>query len=133
MWAVARTLAGARGHWLAAAVTVLAAAWTLPMYAEGMPSWFNLFMATFALLALLRFHEDGRRRWLFWAGVAAGASVLFKIIGLYSVAAGLLALAWMEDASRPDASEPGPSRDASYRWFIAACALVGWCASACRR
>ena len=125
VWSLTRRLTG-RGTggapWLAAAATLLAGAWTLPMYAEGMPSWFNLFCATFALLALVRFHEDGRRRWLFLAGVAGGASVLFKIVGLYAVAAGLLAVAWLEDAER--GGRPRPRSDLAYRWFIAACAMA---------
>ena len=122
LWMVARALAG---PWAAAAVTLLGAAWTLPMYAEGMPSWYNLFLATFALLALMRYAGDRRRRWLFWAGVAAGASILFKVIGLYAVAASLLGIAWLEDASRPAPTEAAPrSADALYRWFIAACALA---------
>jgi hypothetical protein len=127
VWAIARRVAGGNGRWIAALTTLLAGAWTLPMYAEGMPSWYNLFLATFALLALIRYRESGRRRFLFWAGLAAGGSVLFKVVGLYAVAAGLLSLAWMED--RPARSEPGgdpaPARgpDAAYRWFVAACAL----------
>ncbi len=121
LWMVARSSAGV---WVAAAITLLGAAWTLPMYAEGMPSWYNLFLATFALLAFLEYAHRGRRRWLFWAGVAAGSSMLFKVTGLYTVAACLLGIAWLEDASRPDDDDGSAHRsDALYRWFIAACAL----------
>jgi hypothetical protein len=122
VWAVARAFAG---PWLAAAATLLAASWTLPMYAEGMPSWYNLFLGTVSLWALLRFAACGGRRWLFWAGAAAGASILFKVIGLYTVAAGLLSLAWLEDASRPRADHDVDRRaDALYRWLVAACSLA---------
>ncbi len=146
VWAVARVFAG---PWLAAATTLLAASWTLPLYAEGMPSWYNLFLATASLWALLRFALGGGRRWLFWAGAAAGASILFKVIGLYAVAAGLLSLAWLEGVGRrdggagagrehpadgfldrsraggPDRSAPLDRRaDALYRWFVAAASLA---------
>jgi len=121
LWMVASSLAGV---WAAAAVTLLGAAWTLPMYAEGMPSWYNLFLATFALLALLRWAGVGRRRWLFRAGLAAGASILFKVTGLYTVAACLLGIAWIEDASRPGVPDAPRRADALYRWFIAASALA---------
>lgn len=121
LWMVARSLAGVGA---ATAVTLLGAAWTLPMYAEGMPSWYNLFLATAALLALLRYAGDGRGRWLFWAGLASGASILFKVTGLYTVAACLLGIAWLKDASRRDAPEAARRADALYRWFIAACALA---------
>ena len=121
-WAVARSFAG---PWLAAAATLLAASWTLPMYAERMPSWYNLFLGTISLWGLLRYAAGGGRRWLFWAGAAAGASILFKVVGLYAVAAGLLGLAWLEDSSRPTSGHGEDRRtDALYRWFVAAAALA---------
>jgi len=43
VWWVARRLAGPA---LAATTTFLAAAISLPVYPEGMPSWYNLFFAT---------------------------------------------------------------------------------------
>ncbi len=122
VWALARRFAG---PWLAAAATLLAASWTLPVYAEGMPSWYNLFLGTASLWALVRFAAVGGHRWLFWAGAAAGASILFKVIGLYTVAAGLLGLAWLEDAARPhDVNSAGRRADVLYRWFLAAGSLA---------
>ncbi len=41
-----------------------------------------------------------RRRWLVLAGVAAGTSILFKVVGLYFVAAALLALARARSGGR---------------------------------
>jgi hypothetical protein len=80
----------------AAAVTLLAVAWSLPNYPAAMPSWFNLFFATFGAAALLRFAETDRRRWLWVAGACAGLSCLAKIAGLYFLAAALLFLAFRE-------------------------------------
>lgn len=80
------------GPWGSGGVTLLAVSWSLPNYAAAMPSWFNLFLATFGAAALLRFIETDRRRWLFAAGLMAGLSCLVKIIGIYLFAGALLAL-----------------------------------------
>jgi len=119
------------GPGLSAVGTLLAAAWTLPVYAEGMPSWYNLFLATFGVAALLRHLDRPRPVWLFVAGLCGGVSILFKVVGLYFVAAGLLFLLHVEAtrASGPRAAEggapwdpsTGPARDRGYR----AIALAG--------
>jgi hypothetical protein len=78
---------------VAALVTLLALVWSVPNYPASMPSWYNLFCATFGVLALLKWREDGARtRWLFAAGVAGGISFLFKLTGLFYVAGVLLYL-----------------------------------------
>lgn len=87
------------GAWGAGGVTLLAAAWSLPNYSAAMPSWYNLFFATFGAAALLRFAETDRRRWLVWAGIFAGLSCLIKIVGLYFVAAALLFLVFREQGN----------------------------------
>ncbi len=104
VWYLTRRLTGPV---LAALATLLAAAWTLPMYAEGMPSWYNLFLATFGAAALFRWIEVRRRRWLLLAGVAGGLSLLVKVIGLYYVAGVLLYLLF--DALSPPAGGDGRS------------------------
>lgn len=81
---------------LAIAMMLLAAAWAIPVYPEAMPSWYNLFFATFGVVALLRFVSTAHRRWLFLAGVCAAVSCLIKITGLYFAAAALLFLAYYE-------------------------------------
>ncbi len=81
---------------VAGALTALGVAWSLPQYSAAMPSWYNLFFATFGTAALLRHLETGRRRWLFAAGVAGGVSCLVKIVGLYYVAAVLIFLVYRE-------------------------------------
>ncbi len=82
--------------WLAGAVTLLGLVWSVPNYRASMPSWYNLFFATFGTLALAHHVEDGRRRWLVLAGISGGLSVLIKIGGLYFIAAALLFLVYRE-------------------------------------
>lgn len=109
VWSLARAFAG---PWLAAAATLLAAAATLPAYPEGMPSWYNLFLATAGAACLMRWVGDRRARWLVLAGAAGGVSMLFKIVGLYFVGGALLFLLWLEaDDARGGAS----ANDAAYR------------------
>ena len=84
------------GSVAAGGVTLLAVSWSVPNYHAAMPSWYNLFFATFGAAALVRFAEVERTRWLVLAGVAAGISCLVKIVGLYFVAGGLLALVSFE-------------------------------------
>lgn len=77
-------------------LTALAVAWTLPRYFAALPSWYNLFLAMFGIVALLWYMDTNRGRWLFVAGVCGGFSVLLKITGLYYVAAGLLFISFHE-------------------------------------
>lgn len=81
---------------VAAAVTLLAVVWSVPNYPAAMPSWYNLFFATFGLACGLRYIESQRRGWLFVAGLCGGISCLFKITGLYFVAGVLLFLLFRE-------------------------------------
>ena len=82
------------GAWAAGVVSLLAIVWSIPNYPAAVPSWYNLFFATAGVAALARYLETDRRAWIFWAGVAAGISLLFKIAGLYFAAGCLLFLAW---------------------------------------
>ena len=82
----------------ASAITLLAVAWSYPNYPAAMPSWYNLFFATFGAAALLRYLEVRNRRWLFVAGMCGGASVLIKVIGAYYIAGALLFLAFLEQS-----------------------------------
>jgi hypothetical protein len=102
----------------AGAVTLLAVAWSVPNYPEAMPSWYNLFFATWGTLALLRYTEEEKRRWLWIAGLCGGLSFLAKISGLYFVAAALLFFAFREQASsgrRPESARRG---SLEYRLFV---------------
>jgi hypothetical protein len=100
----------------AAAVTILSVAWTVPNYPAAMPSWYNLFLATFGAAALLRYSERGGRGWLLAAGVLGGCSVLAKISGLYYVAACLLYLVVHESVTDHGADQPAAS--SGYAWLV---------------
>lgn len=110
---------------VAAAVTGLGAAWSLPTYPAAVPSWYNLFFATFGTAALLRHLETGKRRWLLVAGIAAGLSCLIKIVGLYYVAGVLLFLAFREAVLSEAGPEGAPGRSTKYRLALGA-ALLGF-------
>jgi len=88
----------------AGGVTLLAVAWSYPNYPAAMPSWYNLFFATFGAAALLRYLDVRTRRWLFLAGVCGGISILIKVIGAYYIAGALLFLAFLEqsESAAPD-------------------------------
>lgn len=89
----------------AALATIIAAVWCIPNYSASMPSWYNLFFATFGLAALVGYIEMESPWLLFLAGSSAAISCLFKITGLYFVAAVLLFLVWQARAD-PSASSP---------------------------
>lgn len=89
VYAIARRSTGPP---VAAAISLLALAWSVPNYPAAMPSWYNLFCATFGVLALLRWQESRATKWLFAAGLAGGVSFLFKLSGLFYVAGALLYL-----------------------------------------
>ncbi|HEV2386403.1 MAG TPA: glycosyltransferase family 39 protein [Candidatus Acidoferrales bacterium] len=109
-------------------VTLLAAAWSVPNYPEAMPSWYNLFFATWGMLALVRYTETERRRWLWIAGLCGGLSFLVKITGLYFIAAGLLFLTYREQRLAAEDSASGRKGGWMYRAFVSAC-LLGFVAA----
>ncbi len=98
---------------IAGLVTATCVAWSVPNYFAGLPSWYNLFFATFGTAALLRHIETGRDRWLFVAGACGGLAILIKTIGLYYVGAVLLYLLYREQTTGP--SPPMNSPDARPR------------------
>jgi hypothetical protein len=85
--------------------TLLAVSWSFPNYPAAMPSWYNLFLATFGAAAILRFLEVRQRRWLFVAGVCGGLSILIKVIGAYYVAGVLLFFVFLEQSENGSNSE----------------------------
>jgi hypothetical protein len=101
-----------------AAVTLAAVAFSIPNYSCAIPSWYNLFLATFGVVALLRYIESPSSGWLFVAGVCGGVSFLFKVSGLYFVAAGLLFLVFREQ---------GPGRRERTRKLTAYSAFATLC------
>ena len=97
-FALARRLV--RPIW-AYAATLFAVVWSVPVYPAPLPSWYGLFLATFALYAMVRFVESGNRGWLVAAGVCTGVSIAVKIVGVYLAVALVL---WL--LVRPLVSEP---------------------------
>ena len=100
----------------AGVVTLLCVVWSIPTYPAAMPSWYNLFFATFGAAALIRYTETSRRRWLFAAGVAGGLSIVIKIVGLYYVAAAVLFIVFVEHqaAVSPPRETDGGAPNRSY-------------------
>ena len=99
-------------------ITCLAVAASVPVYSAPVPSWYNLFFATFGTAAALRFLESRNRWWLAIAGLCAGLSFLAKISGLYFLAAVFLFLIFLEQAESQSSS---PRRGvAGYSIFITA-------------
>jgi hypothetical protein len=112
----------------AGVITLLAVAWSFPNYPAAMPSWYNLFFATFGAAALLRYLEVRKVRWLYIAGVCGGISILIKIIGAYYVAGVLLFLAFVELEDRESANDWKPEKSQGspglYRIFSASALLL---------
>src|SRR5437867_9252682 len=81
---------------IAGAVTLLGVVWSVPNYFAGLPSWYNLFFATFGTLALIRHIETDQFKWLFIAGLCGGLSFLAKVSGLYYMVAVFLFLTYRE-------------------------------------
>lgn len=87
----------ARRHLAPAAAlvaTAVAAVLSVPGYPAAMPGWFALYAVTWGAWTLTRSLDGGGRSWLAATGAAAGLAVLFKVVGLYFLAAALLAVAW---------------------------------------
>jgi hypothetical protein len=102
---------------LPGAITLLAVAWGPPNYAAAMPSWYNLFFATFGLAALLRYIEVQTERWLLLAGVCGGISLLFKLPGLFFIAGALLFLVFREQLA-PSAKATDGRERLAYPGFV---------------
>jgi hypothetical protein len=102
-------------------VSLLAIAWSFPNYEAAMPSWYNLFFATFGAAALLRHLEVRTRRWLLIAGLCGGISILIKVIGFYYIAGVLLFLTFLEQSDSE--TQPADKSPWGYRIFSAGALL----------
>ena len=111
---IARTFAGPL---LASTLILLSGLSSLPQYPAAMPSWYNLFFATSAVLALLRYRASMRVAWLIAAGAAAGLSIGIKVIGLYAVAGALLSFGFWATEAPPDFENRVRSRGSG--WVVA--------------
>jgi hypothetical protein len=105
-------------------VALLAIAWSFPNYEAAMPSWYNLFFATFGAAALLHYLEVRTRRWLFIAGLCGGISILIKVIGFYYIAGVLLFLAFLEQSDNDNAQQGTEKNSWGYRVFTAGALLA---------
>ena len=105
VWWLAARQAGAVA---AAAVTLLAAFWSLTVYPAAMPTWYLLFLATWIVAALERHGAMRRLRWIVLAGVLAGTAVAIKQTGLFLVAGAMLGVLF-DDQSRRRAERGGGS------------------------
>ncbi|MEP6729254.1 MAG: hypothetical protein ABJE10_01385 [bacterium] len=103
---------------VAGAVTLLAVVWSLPNYSAALPSWYNLFLATFGVAALFRYLEVERAWWLVVAGIAGGLSFLVKVVGLYDVAGVLLFLVFHVHARSRMTAAVEPQRGRVYAAFV---------------
>lgn len=98
LWYIASTLLRPAA---ASLVTLVAVVWSVPQYPSPIGSWYNLYFAVFATAALCRYLETCNRRWIFLAGISGGLSILFKITGIYLVAAGVLFLLFEGQSEQP--------------------------------
>jgi Dolichyl-phosphate-mannose-protein mannosyltransferase len=109
--------------WVAAGVTMVAVAWSVPNYAAALPSWFNLFFATFGTLALAKYLRKPATSWLVLAGLCGGISFLIKSVALYYIAAALLFFVYREQGRSRNESAPRRYTPA-YSAFVVACLAV---------
>jgi len=103
-----------------AGVTLVSVAWSIPNYPAAMPSWFNMYLATFGLLALVKYIRKPAVRWLVLAGLAGGCSFLFKSVGLYFIFAVLLFFVFREQSLSRMTGGP-PQRTLVYLAFLTIC------------
>ena len=96
-----------------AGVALLAFMWSIPTFPHASPTWYTIFFAAFGIVSLMKYVESQHRVWLIFAGLCGGISVLFKITGLYYIAAVLIFLIYYEQ----NLSEKINS-DFSYKFFL---------------
>lgn len=111
---------------IACAVTLLAVVFGYPNYAAAMPSWYNLFLATFGLAATLRYVNTKKSWWMFLAGVFGGCSVLMKVSGLFYISAVLLFLLY-RNQQEETSSSANHQLALAYRAFVY-CSLLCYAA-----
>ena len=109
--------------WPAAGVTLVAVAWSVPNYPAAMPSWFNLFFATFGTLALAKYIRRPCVHWLVVAGLCGGISFLIKSVALYYVAGALLFFVYREQLISRNRTTP-PRKTLLYLAFLTLCLSI---------
>jgi hypothetical protein len=111
--------------WAAVGLTLLAVVWSVPNYPASMPSWYNLFFATFGAAALFCYVKRPLARWLFAAGICGGLSFLVKSVGLYYIAGVLLFFVYREQSQSGASAQPAGNASRVYSGFVAA-SLLGF-------
>jgi hypothetical protein len=121
--------------WFAGGLTLLAVVWSVPNYTVPMPSWYNLFFATFGVAALFCYVKRASLWWLFIAGLCGGTSFLIKSVGLYYVAGVLLFFVYQEQSKNQKSGQPGTKTSFLYSGFVTVSLLgfLGIIASLVRR
>ena len=107
--------------WIAGCVTLLAVVWSLPNYSAAVPSWYNLFFATFSLAALFAYFRARSSKWLMVAGLCSGFSFLAKSTALYFLAAVLLFFLFSEQWETPSLTKSG---ETSFTFYSALVVLL---------
>jgi hypothetical protein len=110
--------------WRAGGITLLGVAWGLPNYSAAVPSWYNLFFATFGVAALLSYIDKRSPKWLFAAGFCGGLSFLAKNTGIYYVAAALLFFFFYEQSLSSVRGSSQRPRRFLYTSFVALSIVV---------
>lgn len=111
----------------AGGLLVLCGMWGIRLNPESLPSWYILFLTAGMLDAILTFLCRRRLRWLFVAGLLAGIAVLFKLTGIFLVAAGVLILMDYEQRQCPQDGQ----RSLLFSGWILFCCSV-YCLAALR-
>ena len=117
--------------WCAALVVWCASLWTLSLSSHPLPSWYNLVFALIGTAAVLRAQAQGKHSWMFIAGMAAGASIAVKIVGVYFVAAVLLFCAFHAQGQTPAPAAPRLRLSRWYAWLMTV-GLVAYLATVLR-
>jgi len=110
--------------WVAGGATLLAVAWSLPNYSAAVPSWYNLFFATFGLAAIWMYLAKNSTLWLFLAGLSGGLSFLAKNGALFYVAAVLLFILFREQELSRSTMRGREGRSVAYSAFLGLSMMV---------
>lgn len=106
--------------WAALLAATAALLSSVPNYFCPLPTWYNLFFTLFALMALLQYHDTQQLRWVAIAGALVGTSFLFKLVGLYFVAAAAMYVLFA--LQQRAAARPLPAGTSRSYW---SCATIG--------
>lgn len=110
--------------WVAGGVTLLAVAWSLPNYSAAVPSWYNLFFATFGCAALFRYLPARAWRWAFLGGLCGGLSLLAKTAGLYYGVAAFFFFVFVEQTEARGEADRSKRRSPLYTASLAAVLIL---------